>query len=71
MQALQKHKALIDMLAADKPNKVIADELDISEDYLYQKLHRLRKAARVRTNTGLVAKAMRRGVIQCNPAYNP
>ena len=50
---------LLAALVADKPVKVIAAELGKTENYIHQCLHRLRRAAGVRTNWGLVAKYLR------------
>lgn len=63
MNAMKKHADLIRLLIDDLPLMIVADRLGISQDYLHQKLHRLRKAARVRTNYGLVAKAIRMGIV--------
>ena len=53
---MKENNKLIQLLADDNPVGTIAIQLQVSENYVHQCLHRLRRAAGVRTNWGLVAK---------------
>lgn len=60
---MKQNNKLIQLLADDNPVGTIAIQLQVSENYIHQKLHRMRKAANVRTNWGLVSKGIRDGVV--------
>ncbi|MBM3460754.1 MAG: hypothetical protein FJX76_01505 [Armatimonadetes bacterium] len=56
--------ALIAMLADDQPPKAIAAAVGCEHKTIDHQLHRLRLRHQVRTNTGLVAKAIRERLIK-------